>query len=211
MRPAEGLEEAAMQRYALRSGAAVAITLFVPACSGDSPLAPVGPDAAAAGHVAAADYIEVGGAWTLSQTNHLTFPPFVAQLVFGVEPEGQTTVATCQIQGTMELSQEGRTFVSTELNTTAVCKTRGGQTFHPQPATQIAGEIVGRQALRMTHEGLVSCRYDGAAGDVTDGVAGTLRARGHCVVPGHPKSGIPGFDPPPAGTEIITSWTAERQ
>lgn len=189
----------------------VGIMLLLPACSGDTPTAP-GPEVSPPlAQIVRAAPVDISGAWTWSRKDHLTFPPFAASLIFGIEPEGQRTVATCHTDGTMELSQTGTSFTSTDVTTTSsLCETLGGQTFLLGPEAGITGEIVGRVALHMAFQGGVLCLYNGAARDISGGVAGALQARGRCVIPGHPRSGVPGFDPPPAGTEVITSWTAER-
>jgi hypothetical protein len=186
------------------------LPLLLASCSGDSPaaLAPVSLLDDAAASVAAVD---VSGSWAWTRTDHLTFPPFAATAIFGVEPEGRTTVATCHTEGTLELTQSGSEFQGQEVTTSSACETQGGQDFALAPNAAMTGEVVGLAALHMTFRGGVECHYNGAARDVVDGVAGTLEASGRCVIPGHPQSGVPGFDPPPAGTEVVPSWEARRR
>lgn len=185
------------------------LALICAACGADGPVAPwaAGPTTAlqAAGSVP----MELEGVWAWTRADHLTFPPFAARAVFGVEPEGRTTVATCLTQGTLELSQEGAVVSGDEVTDASVCHTLGGQPFALGPAAHVTGEIVGR-SVHMTFQGMVRCLLHAVGRDLRGDAPQRLVGGGRCVIPGHPRSNVPGFEPPPAGTEVITSWQAVR-
>jgi hypothetical protein len=195
-----------MQRIPLK---AAALALVLGGCSADAPTEPgIVPAHAVA---AAASPIDVAGDWQWTREERLTFPPFAALAIFGVQPEGQRTIATCHTEGTITFDQAGTSFSGTEVTVASTCETQGGQTFAIDPAARITGSVVGRVSLHMTFHGMVPCLLHAVARDITDGVANRLAGGGRCVIPGHPQSPVPGFDPPPLGTEVITSWTAVRQ
>jgi hypothetical protein len=195
-----------MQRISLK---AAALALVLGGCLADGPTEPgIAPAYAVA---AAVSPIDVAGDWQWTRAERLTFPPFAALVIFGVQPEGERTIATCHAEGNITFSQAGTIFSGTEVTVASTCETLGGQTFAIDPAARVAGSVVGRVSLHMTFHGMVTCLLRGVARDITDGIANRLAGGGRCIIPGHPQSPVPGFDPPPLGTEVITSWTAVRQ
>jgi hypothetical protein len=195
-----------MQRIPL---VAAALALVLGGCSADAPTEPGMLPAYAV--AAAASPISVAGDWHWTREERLTFPPFAALAIFGVQPEGERTVATCHAEGTISFNQDGTSFSGTEVTVAGICETQGGQAFAIDPAASVAGEVVGRVSLHMIFQGMVPCLLHAVARDITDGVANALAGGGRCIIPGHPQSPVPGFDPPPLGTEVITSWNAVRQ
>jgi hypothetical protein len=186
----------------------IGVAVLCAACTAD---APSGVDhAALAGpSFGSAPAPDLAGGWTWQRSEHLTFPPFAATVIFGVEPEGRTTVARCESEGTMQLLQDGAAVSGSAATTAGACETLGGQTFPLGGGAEIAGEINGR-SVSLAFQGNVLCLLHAVVRDLQAGVASTLQGGGRCVIPGHPQSGAPGFDPPPLGTEVITSWTAMR-
>lgn len=173
------------------------------------PLEPEAPPLVALG----ADATEIGGDWMWSREEILTFPAWVAGAIFGIEPEGPTTTARCQGAGTMSLSQTDDTFDGMMVQTAHECVTSGGQVFQDPaafaPVAVTDGQIRGRSLHFMLDGPLVDCPYSGVIAGVENGVATALSGRGRCILPGHPASDVP-MDPPPAGTSVTLSWTAER-
>lgn len=154
---------------------------------------------------------DLGGNWDWTRDAQLTFPAWVAQ-VLGIQPEGPTTSATCQVSGVMTVVQTGAAFTGTYGITAGTCETKGGQIFPSMagPPDPMAGRITGN-ALRLTTDGfLLDCELHAVVTDFQGAVAVALRGGGRCIVPGHPRSEVPGFDPPPAGTEVLRSWIAVR-
>jgi hypothetical protein len=184
------------------------MALLVGGCAADAATAPERVPAYAS--AVAMTPLDVAGAWQWTRTDRLTFPPFAAAVIFGVEPEGQRTVATCHTEGTIAFSQAGTSFSGTELTSASNCRTLGGQSFAVESAADVSGELVGAVSVALTFEGMVPCLLHGVARDISGGVASRLEGSGRCIIPGHPQSGVPGFDPPPLGTEVITSWSAVR-
>ena len=108
------------------------------------------------------------------------FPPFVAG-IFGVEPEGPTTHATCQLGGTLELVQVGDTFTGAATQI-SLCTTTGGQQFDPFPSlVPFNGEIHGA-SMNVDFGG---CRYV-ANINTENGAAVSLNGNGHCKLRGQP-------------------------
>lgn len=171
------------------------------------------PDAATT-H-ANAPAIDVSGEWVWSRELSLIFPVWVAQGVFGIEPEGPSTSARCTGSGTMTLVQNGSSFSGVSQNTEGQCVTRGGQVFPgvapdlPQPVED--GVIRGRSLNLhlIAAGGSLDCTSHAVVTELDGGTATALRGGGPCIIPGHPKSAVP-LDPPPGGTQTILSWTAER-
>lgn len=194
-----------MTRIPLKTAA---LALVLGGCTGEGPAAP--GEAPAFAGVAALSTIDLAGTWQWVREDRLTFPPFAAAFVFGVEPEGQRTVATCRSEGTAALSQAGTSLSGTEVTLASSCTTLGGQLFAVDHAAAITGEIVGAASVHMTFYGAVPCVMHAAARDITDGMANALAGGGRCIIPGHPRSEVPGFEPPPLGTEVITRWSAVR-
>lgn len=157
--------------------------------------------------------VNVSGSWSWSAIEQLTFPAWVAEGIFEIDPEGPTTLARCTGSGTLTLVQDGASFTGTMQHTAAECVTKGGQAFVdalafvPRPVT--GGEVTGRK-IRFTTDGVVvDCQYGAVIAQMDNSVALSLEGRSHCTLPGHPHSQIPA-DPPPGGTSRSLSWTAVR-
>lgn len=157
---------------------------------------------------------DVSGTWTWSSTAHLTAPPFVAQVIFGIPPEGPITQLRCESSGTMTLVQIGTAFRGSATQA-AVCETGEGHVFVPPPAAVpvsmavVDGRLIGHAVQFRFVAGDLPCPYEGIITDADQGMATALRATGRCIIPGHPQSPVP-LDPPPAGTSKTTLWTATR-
>jgi len=186
----------------------IGVVILCAGCAVDGPTA-VDHESIEQPRNAMAPPLDLAGAWTWHRVEHFTFPPFAAVAIFGVEPEGRTTVAKCVSDGAMELEQDGSVLTGSDAFAASACETLGGQTFALRGGAAITGEIRGR-SVRLSLQGNVLCLIHAVARDLQAGVAATLQGGGRCVIPGHPQSDVPGFEPPPAGTEVITSWTAVR-
>jgi hypothetical protein len=157
---------------------------------------------------------DVSGAWSWSATQHLTVPPFVAELIFGIAPEGPVTQLRCESTGTMQLAQNGVAFNGSATQTVN-CVTGGGHAFVAPPMAAppsfavAEGRITGNAIHFLFGSGDLACPYSGVITGSDGGTATDLTATGRCIVPGHPKSPAP-LDPPPAGTSKTISWTATR-
>ena len=157
---------------------------------------------------------DVSGAWVWSTTEHLTLPPFVAEQIFEITPEGMVTQLWCQTSGTLTLVQTGSTFTGSGTQS-ATCETGGGHRFDSPPTAtpptiQVNDGRIRGKALEFTVDsGGMDCPHKGAITDLDGAVATELRATGRCIVPGHPKSPVP-LEPPPAGTSKSISWVATR-
>ena len=201
-----------------------AAAFLLAACSGADlrdfqptalPTAPAAPSIpAASSNANASSPADVSGTWNWSSTEHLTFPPFVAQLIFGIQPEGPVTQLRCDSTGTMHLIQSGGAFTGSATQT-AVCETGRGHVFVPPPAAfPIAlvvtdGQIIGHSIHFLSSGADIPCPFNGVITGFDNGTATDLSATGRCIVPGHPKSPVP-FEPPPAGTSKTLTWTASR-
>jgi hypothetical protein len=159
--------------------------------------------------------VDVSGTWAWISTELLTLPPFVAEFIFGIEPEGPVTQLRCETSGTMTLDADGRTF-SGSTTQAATCRTGNGIVFVPPPGAtppelQVVDGSLSGHSLKFTlvDDGFTSCAFNGVITDFDQGAATGLRATGKCVIPGHPKSSAP-LDPPPAGTSKTIHWTATR-
>lgn len=156
---------------------------------------------------------EVGGLWNWSREEHLTFPSWVAQAIFGVNPEGPTTTARCVGSGRMTLVQVGSTFTGLLDKSVHECVTKGGQVFQDPvgfaPTPIVGGKLQGRSLSMLLDGAMVNCRYHAIAKDVDGNTAVKLEGGGTCIVPGHPKSDVD-LPPPPAGTSKTLSFTAVR-
>lgn len=188
--------------------------LVVAACSADgisgTPARAVFPAAAPDQSAAPAPVID--GTWSWSRVVQLTAPPWVAQLIFGIVPEGPVTHIRCESTGFMTLNQSSGSFSGSASTSTNDCETSGGQLFAGAlPAVLIAdGKVNGRRVeFAWVEDGMLFCPYHGVASDVDGGLANQMDGTGRCIVPGHPKSGAP-LPPPPAGTSKTLSWTAAR-
>jgi hypothetical protein len=159
---------------------------------------------------------DLSGAWNWSRVEQLTMPSWVAEFVFGIDPEGPITRVTCAPSGTMTLIQTGATFTGTATQTTHNCETAGGQQFQSSdaaiPIVVAEGRISGR-AIRFSWAGptVNPCPHQATISVIQGDTAVALTGTGHCFVPGHPKSESPiVLDPPPAGTSKILTWQAVR-
>lgn len=213
-------------RRNLHEGIALVLTvsiLLLGGCTGDS-LTSIEEEVAetpalksvTAKHAQNSARYDVGGSWKWSREEHLTFPAWAAQGIFGILPEGPTTSARCEGSGTMTLVQVGSTFTGLSDNTAHECVTKGGQVFQDPEAsttTTIAdGELHGRSLRMLLDNEIVDCRYHAAIKDVEGNTAVVLEGGGTCIIPGHPQSEAPiALDPPPAGTSKALSFTAVRQ
>jgi hypothetical protein len=208
-----------IMKITLRS-AIIAATTVIVGCGGstrsdgDGPSRLVGPAAVGASSHAQSGPPDVGGTWTWNSHEQLTVPPFVAQLIFGIQPEGPVTRIRCDTTGTLTLSQSGATFAGSATQQ-AVCETGKGHVFVPPPAAVpptmdvVEGRINGHSIEFVFTGGLLSCPYNGVITSFANGTATGLRATGRCIVPGDPRSPVP-LDPPPAGTSKTLELTATR-
>lgn len=163
--------------------------------------------------------IDVSGSWIWSREEKLTIPAWVVIDLLepanpGLTPEGPMTQATCTGSGTLTLVQADATFSGVLTQTAHACVTTGGQGFLDPgwfvPVPVADGNVRGR-SLRMLLDGFaVDCSYHAAISEIQAGVAMELNGAGECIIPGHPKSDVPGFDPPPGGVSKTRSWTAVR-
>jgi hypothetical protein len=196
---------------AFRNAVIVAGAGLVSACTGDT----AGPTAAqhsripAAAAAAAAAAADLSGGWTFAREVKITAPPWVAELVFGVEPEGSVTHIRCADTGSMTLEPDGTGFSGMAWRLEGTCETAGGQVFPMAPSLiQIAdGSVRGRSAhFDWVEDGYLRCPYHAVlSGGGLEHLAGT----GRCIVPGHPQSPVPA-NPPPAGTSKTVSFSAWR-
>jgi hypothetical protein len=195
-----------MARHLFCAAAAVAVTACLE--STHPPTAP--PEVALhSGHSAS---IDVEGNWTWMRTDLLTFPDWVAAVVFGVEPEGPVTGATCEAAGSMSLTQSGASLAGTSTTSAQQCTTSGGQVFTDPGAfapQSVSGVLTGRSMRLELVGAAVSCAYHAVASQISGGTAHALNGGGPCIVPGHPQSAIPA-PPPPGGTSKTLTWTALR-
>lgn len=154
---------------------------------------------------------DISGAWDLSRELQVTAPDWVAESVFGIEPEGPVTVFRCISSGSMTLVQVGSEFSGTASWTSNDCESLGGQVFSAGfPPITIDGRISGRSVqLDWTEAGMLVCPHHATMQDIDDQVAGRLQGTGRCILPGHPRSPVP-LDPPPAGTSNTFEWVAVR-
>jgi hypothetical protein len=153
--------------------------------------------------------------WNVAGVVQLTVPPWVAQLVLGIEPEGPVTHIRCTFAGTMYLEQSGATFTGKQEREPNRCVTRGGREFE-EPTGDVAvvdGRIRGRSVSFVLMSGPLACPQRGVISEIHDGEAHRMSGTARCIVPGHPKSdAAPPFDidPPPAGTSKTLTWEAWR-
>lgn len=194
--------------------ALVVATLVLAGCSDESLIAPeIGTNGTAALQSAKPALIDVGGTWSWSRTEHLTFPAWVAVGIFGIEPEGPTTTARCEGSGRMSLVQTGATFTGQILATANECVTRGGTVFANPPVFTPDdikdGKVHGNSISMLIDDQEVACIYRAVATDTDGNQAIALKGGGACIVPGQPKSQVP-LDPPPGGTSTTLSFTAVR-
>lgn len=184
-------------------------------CSGDGPLSSdTAPEPGSLEE--AASIVDVSGEWEWNGVVQLTMPPFVAQLIFQIPPEGPVTHVRCENSGEMTLIQSGTEFGTASgdpASQSATCETKGGLVFSPPPMAvppflDVIGSIRGKSLDFLFNAGF-PCPFHGFISEVQGGVATGLKATGRCIVPGHPQSPVP-MDPPPAGTSKFTSWEAVR-
>jgi hypothetical protein len=184
------------------------------ACS-DSGTIATAPDARLLMSAHAGATIDVSGEWLWSREEMLSFPAWVAEDIFGIEPEGPTTHARCTGTGTLTLEQVGGTFSGVGQGTDGECITSGGQVFSgaapgaPRPVFD--GKIHGRSLewQELSAGGSVACSMHAVISEFDGTTAVALSGGGPCVVPGHPQSMIP-LDPPPGGHQTVLSWSATR-
>jgi len=173
--------------------------------------AAIGPSAVQGGSPA-----DLSGSWTWSRVERLTMPPFVAEQVAGVMPEGPVTHARCEGSGTMTLVQSDATFTGTATQDTHICETAGGQLFQDPAASApivVADGVITGTSIRFLFNGPIPapCPHHAVISSVENGIAVALTGKGRCYVPGHPHAEGPlVLDPPPAGTSMTTEWMATR-
>jgi hypothetical protein len=149
--------------------------------------------------------IDVDGSWRFERELKLTVPPWAAELVFGIAPEGNVTHIRCESGGSMAIDQDGSTFTGM-ASYSGACRTAGGQVFTTsRPAIVIAAGVVRGRSIEFVwvEDGFLNCPHHAVVS--SDDLSGT----GRCVVPGHPQSPVP-LDPPPGGTSKTVSFRAWR-
>jgi hypothetical protein len=187
-----------------RFTALASLPLWFAGCSSDQ-LAGPEDGLSMALDAAAAQSVNVDGVWNVDRVVQITAPEWVAELIFGVVPEGPVTHIRCETTGTMELFQDGDTFDGTAASTSE-CETRGGQTFSSGTADiEILDGTINGRSIKFVWIDDVVCPYKLSLSSDADRLSGT----GRCIVPGHPQSPVP-MDPPPAGTSKTLSFEATR-
>jgi hypothetical protein len=187
--------------------AAVTIGIATVLAACDAPTTGPAEPPAAPSLQAALSAADLGGSWTYERELIITAPPWVAELIFGVQPEGSVTRLRCEDTGTLVLNPDGAaTFTGSATKQAGSCTTAGGQTsISGFPDILVVDGIVRGQSVRFTwlEDGFLVCPYHAVvSGDAMNGT-------GRCVVPGHPQSPVPA-DPPPAGTSKTVSFRATR-
>lgn len=157
----------------------------------------------------------INGLWNARGVVQLTVPPWVAQLVLGIVPEGPVTHIRCESSGTMELTQLGESFSGIQYRDPNVCETRGGQRYEePKGMVPVLeGRIEGRSLGFELEDPPLTCPQRGVITQIEDGTATRLSGTARCIVPGHPQSDAPppfDIDPPPGGTSKTLTWEAWR-
>lgn len=200
---------------------AVLAVALVTGCADAGPTAPDDASAELAAvdaEAAAQAPIDVGGDWAWTREEILTVPADFA-FIFGIAPEGPVTHFTCDLEGVITLVQDGSTLSGVEVETGSQCETRGGQVFvQPGLGVQIPipeGRIVGRHVELVIGDPVLPCPIRAVITESAGGTALSMRGTGRCIIPGHPQSDAPegsplDLAPPPAGTEKIVTWEANR-
>jgi hypothetical protein len=198
-----------------RTGLLVVIALvpgWLAGCTPDEVVGPIPADPALpALSQAAGSPADIGGVWQLSRELQVTAPDWVAESIFGIEPEGPVTIFRCISSGSMTVTQAGNEFSGTASWVSNDCETHGGQVFSAGfPPIAIQGRISGRSVhLEWTEAGMIVCPHRATVQDLDGQAAGRLQGTGRCILPGHPHSPVP-LDPPPAGTSNTLEWVAVR-
>jgi hypothetical protein len=191
-----------------RATAILASAMLLSACDAQTggPADPVGAAGSLQAAVATAT-ADVTGTWTYERELKLTLPPWAAELVFGLVPEGPVTHMACSGTGTLELVGDGASFSGTVASGPGECTTRGGQVPASGGASSvvIVDGVVHGHSISFTwlEDGYLPCPYQAVvSGDVMSGT-------GRCIIPGHPQSPVPA-NPPPGGTSKTVSFRATR-
>lgn len=196
-----------------RTFVAVAIGIALIAGCSETEITEASPDRSPLMSAHGGASIDISGDWLWSREEHLIFPAWVAELIFGIQPEGPTTSARCSGSGTMSLVQTGNTFSGVATSEGGQCTTRGGQVFAGVAPNEpiVDGQIRGKSVRfhLIGAGGSVDCAMHAVISEIQAGTASALTGGGHCIVPGHPKSPIP-LDPPPGGVQNEASFTANR-
>jgi hypothetical protein len=114
----------------------------------------------------------------------MTVPPFVAEMIFGIAPEGPMTHIRCESGGGLTLLMQTQSAFTGSATQSSVCRTQGGVVFTPFPATLVVenGRILGHSFRFDFTSGGVSCPQQGGI-RVRDGQAVELRGTGDCRLP----------------------------
>jgi hypothetical protein len=160
--------------------------------------------AAAGGDQAAVD---ISGTWQQQRELFIHLADWAAPM-FGIQAEGKRTTLRCVLTGTVDITQDGDTFVAT-TSQVGECSTPGGQVTPYGGPGGMEGTIQGRNvhAVAIGQPGPVECLHRGSV-RVVGGVAVEISGMAQCIEPGHPRSLVQ--VPLPRSGPNHTNWTMTR-
>jgi hypothetical protein len=185
-----------------------AASLLLVAC--DAPLEPA-PSAADALHNGGAaggqETVDISGTWQQHRDLFIHIADWAAPML-GIQPEGKRTTLRCILTGTVEVTQNGGTFVATSTQF-GECSTPGGQVVPYGGPGEMEGTIQGRSlhAIALGQPGPVDCPQRGSI-RVVGGIAVEITGTAHCIEPGHPQSRVQ--VPLERAGPNQTNWTMTR-
>jgi hypothetical protein len=153
-------------------------------------------------HESGAPVVDLSGIWQWRQTTQMTLRSFVAQMFFGIDPEGPTTHVRCESTGTLTLAMQTDSTFTGSTTQSSVCRTQDGVVFAAFPPTlQVEnGRILGHSFSFDFTSGGFPCPQTGSI-EVRDGQAVELRGTGDCSLP---------IEPPLAGSYKDIQLVATR-